>query len=117
MNDIPHRELGDFSRHGARQLRHGDDQLRHMVRAGVGADAGADGLLQVVAECDAVAQFHKQDDAHVGSAVSDDILPDDQTLEHFRDLLHLPVDLRRANAHAAGVERGVAAAEDHQAVV
>ena len=88
-----------------------------MVRAGVGADADADGLLQVVGERDTLAQFDEQHNPHIRSTVDDDILPDHQTLEHFRDLLHLPVDLRRANAHAAGVERGVAAAEDHQAVV
>ena len=44
-------------------------------------------------------------------------LPDHDALDHLRQLLHLPVDLRRADAHARRVQRRVAPAVDDQPVV
>ena len=69
---------------------------------------------QRVVELRAGAQAHEEDDAHVVVPV----LADGERLEHLGDLLDLAVDLRGADAHAAGVERGVGAAvDDHAAVL
>ena len=48
---------------------------------------------------------------------SSPFLADGDRFQHFGDLLHLPVDFGGADAHAAGIEGGVRAAVDDDAVV
>ena len=95
------------------EIAHLDDLLRHVVRTRVLADPPPQTVAEPVVQRQPVPQAHEQHDAHVALPV----LPHDQALHDLRQLLHLPVDLRRADAHAAGIERGVAPPVDHQAVV
>ena len=74
----------------------------------------ADALFEHrVVERDARAQPHEQHDAHVVVP----ILADADRLDDLRHLLDLVVDLRRADAHAAGIERRVGAAMDDDAAM
>ena len=59
-------------------------------------------------------QLHEQHDAHIALSQS---WPIDDALEHLRQLLDLAVDLRRADAHAAGIEHRVRAAIDDDAAM
>ena len=77
------------------------------------ADLLLDALVERVVECDAVAQPHEQHDAHVALP----FLADGERLEHLGDLLDLPIDLRRADAHAAGIQHRVGAAVNDDAAV
>ncbi|MNQ90831.1 hypothetical protein D3C85_1061850 [compost metagenome] len=45
------------------------------------------------------------------------MLTDGHAVEYLRDLLHLTVNLRRADAHTTGVEHGVGTAVDHHPAV
>jgi monoamine oxidase len=65
-------------------------------------------LLQVVVERDAVGQADEQHDADVVVPV----LADADRLQHLVHLLDLGIDLGGADAHAAGVERGIGTAVD-----
>ena len=56
---------------------------------------------------------HEQHDAHVVV----EILADGERLQHLRHALDLRIDLRRADPHAAGIERRVGAAVDDDAAM
>ncbi len=55
------------------------------------------------AKREAIAQPHEQHDPFVAVP----LLADHQALDDLVELLHLAVDFRRADAHAAGIEHGV----------
>ena len=59
----------------------------------------------------------RQPDEQHDALVAFPLLPHRQALEHFRQLLDLAVDLRGADAHAAGIERGIRPAVDDEAAV
>ncbi len=64
-------------------------------------------------ELHAVAESYEEHDPFIAIPV----LPDHEALDDLFELLDLPVDLRRADANAAGIEDRVRAAVDHQAIV
>ena len=66
--------------------------------------------------CQSFAQAHEQRNATLPCNIRQLILDDDR-LEDLVDLLDLPVDLRRSNAHTAGIERGIAPAMNDHAIV
>ena len=84
-----------------------------MARRRVLADAAADAILELVGERHAVAQPDEQHDALVVVPV----LADDEALDDLVELLDLAIDLGGADAHAAGVQHGIRAAVDDDAVV
>src|SRR3546814_3956828 len=77
------------------------------------ADLCLDPCRQRVVEHEARAQLHEQHHAHVALPV----LPNDDRFLDLLQLLDLVVDLSRADANAARVQRGVGAPVDDDAVV
>ena len=109
MDDVAHGELGDLAGLGARNVGDRHDPGRHVARAGARADlARGCAVSRSVVERARPRQPHEQHDAHVAVAV----LADAERLGDLRHLLDLVVDLRRADPHAARVERGIRAAMD-----
>src|SRR5690606_40270255 len=84
-----------------------------MPWAGVLADLLADALLQRGVQLHPRSQLHKEHHAHIPLP----LLPDGDRLQYLVDPLHLPVDFRSADAHAAGVEHRIRAPVDDQAAV
>src|SRR5690606_633720 len=112
--DVAHGKLGDLAGLRARNVGHGDDAGRYVAWAGTVADLGAYLLFQRFVERHALGKPHEQDHADVALP----LLADADCLDHLGQLLHLLVDLGRADAHAAGIQRGVGAAvDDHAAVL
>src|SRR5262249_48481628 len=89
------------------------DLRRHVARRSVGADLLVDAFHETVADDDPLAQLDEEHDAHIVLP----ILADDQRLQHFWHLLHLAINLCRADAHAAGIEHRVRAAVDDEAAM
>src|SRR5574337_2097317 len=112
VDHVAHRELGDLAADGARDVGHREDLGGHVARRGVVADRGFDFLDKRVIEPCAFAQTHEQDYAYVALPV----LADREALDDFRELFHLSIDFRGADAHAAGIERGIRAAVDDETV-
>src|SRR5204863_505084 len=79
-------------------------------------DIRADTLLELLVEREAGPELHEEHDARVFRVVRRPDLADRDRLFHLVDTLDDAIDLRGADAHAAGVERGVGAAvDDHRA--
>ena len=110
---VADRDLGDLAVASLRDVRHGGDQRGHVTRRGSGPDSAADGLDQLVGELAAVAHHDEQDDANIVAH----LLTNHDTLEDLVNTFDLAVDLRRADAHAARVERGVGSTVDDVATV
>ena len=113
MNHIAHGELGDLATDGSRDVGDLHDPPGHVVRRRGGADAPANLLAQGIVQGGTFPQAHEQHDAGVVLPV----LRYHEALHYVRQLLYLPVDLRRADPDATRVERGVAAAIDDDPVV
>ena len=110
MHHVAHGEFGDLAGFGARNVVHLHDAGRHMARACAFADAGADLLFQRLVQRDALGQDDEKNDADIAIP----FLADGDGFRHFRQAFHLRIDFRRADAHAAGIERRVRAAmNDH----
>ena len=87
---------------------------RHVARRRVLADAHRGcAPASASSSADAVAQPDEQHDALVALP----LLPDHERLDDLVELLDLPVDLRRADAHAARVQHGIGSAVDDDAAV
>src|SRR5258705_13723269 len=84
-----------------------------MTRACSGPDLALDPLLQGVVKLVPGLADDKQQNPDVVVP----ILADDDRFLDLRKLLHLPVDLRRADPHTAGIERRVGAAVDDEAAM
>ena len=117
VHDVAHRELDDLVALGARNVRHLHDLRRHVPRRGVGADVLLDPVDERRIEREAVLQAHEQDHAHVAHLARRPILADDEAFDDLGQLLDLAIDLRRADAHAAGIERRIGAAVEDEAAV
>ncbi len=76
------------------------------LRAGAGADLGFDFLAQLIVESKPFGKHHEQHHAHIVVP----ILADDDGFLDLFELLHLAVYLRRADPHAARIERRIGAA-------
>src|SRR6185437_9910865 len=116
MNDVADGDLTDLSADGARNVGHLHDYAGHVVGAGMFAHALPDPLPQRIGQDQGFAQPHEEHDAHVTRPLAR-LLRHGDALDDVIELLHLPVDLRGANANAAGIQRRVAAAQDDPAVV
>lgn len=113
MHHVPHRKLGDLARLGARNVGDGHDLRGYVARRGALADLLPDLRHQCRVQHRAGLEPHEQHHAHVTLPV----LPDGQRLDHFRHLLDLRIDFRRADPHPARVQRGIGAAvNDHAAM-
>src|SRR5690606_5083682 len=113
VDDVLYREFHDLAADGARNVPHLDDLRRNVARRGVGADDLANALSQSIVQRQAFAQPHEQHDALVALPA----LAHGDGFQHFLELLHLAIDLRGADAYAAGVEGGIRTAVDDHAVV
>src|SRR5260221_8179028 len=113
MHHVTHRQLDDLAGFGAGNIRDLDHLGRHMARRGVLANLRLDFADQFLIQGQAIAQPNEQDDAHVIVP----ILADDDTLDDFRQFLDLTIDLGGTNAHTAGIEYGVRATKDDDAVM
>src|SRR5688572_8899505 len=78
------------------------------MRARVFLDPRPDPFPERLVEPLALAQPNEQDDTRIRAELTGDILPHHDALDDLRKLLHLPVDLGRADAHATRVEGRVA---------
>src|SRR5687768_10324783 len=118
MHHVADRHLGDLPADRARDVGYPNDHLGHMIGTRIFANEFADAIPQCVVERDTFAQPDEQDDAHVPIVAVDHVLADDQAFDDLRQLLDLSIDLGRPDAHATGIECGVApAGDDHAAMV
>src|SRR4051795_13656894 len=113
MDHLTHGELADFAADRPRDIGHLDDAPRHVVRARMLPDAEANPFLQAGIEPVLRAEPHEEHDPDVAVP----LLPDHHAFDNLRELLDLPVDLRRPDPNSARIERGVAPAQNDQAVV
>src|SRR5690606_16745794 len=113
VHHIAHGQLHYLAAAGTRYVLHRNDACRHMPWAGVLADLLADAPLQRGVQLHPLTQLHKEHHAHIPLP----LLTDGDRFQHLVDTLHLPVDFRGADAHAAGVEHRVRAPVDDQAAV
>src|SRR4051794_20031795 len=113
MDHIANRQLSDLAADGPGDVRNGNDALWHMMGTGVFPDPAPDPFPQGLIQRATLAQADEQHDAHVALP----LLADDKAFDHLRQLLHLAVDLRRADTHPARVERRVTPALDHKPAV
>ena len=67
-----------------------------------------------VVKVQTIAETHEQHDALVRTALASERLPDHDALNHLRHVLHLPINLSGANAHATGIQRRIAATVDDE---
>src|SRR2546426_8647278 len=111
MHHVAHRQLDDLPALGARDVFDLQDLGRDVPRGGVLADPALDCVDERIVERAIFAQLDEQHDPHVARPV----LPDHQRLDDLLQLLDLAVDLRGADAHAAGVQHRVGAAMDDDA--
>src|SRR5205085_9534228 len=98
-----HRELADLAADGARNVFNLDDLLWDVQRRRVLAQLIDDLVAQILIERRARPQLDKQNDSHVARRTAVDLLPYRDTLQHFRQLLYLPIDLGGANPHSAWI--------------
>src|SRR5438552_4904425 len=117
VHDIAHRQLDDLPALGARDVADLHDLRRYVARRGVGADLLLDAVDQCLVERDAVAQADEQHHTYVAHLARRPILADDDALDDLVELFDLAVNLGRADAHTAGIERGIRASVDNHAVV
>ena len=87
------------------------------MRAGVRSDLRANLVLERVGERHACGAAARRARCARRVPRRSHVLPDHEALDDLGQLLHLPIDLRRADPHAAGIERRVAAAVDDHAAV
>src|SRR5258708_11150886 len=80
----------------------------------VGPDLFTDTIAQIVIEHAVRGESHEEYDPQIRATLVGELLSDHQALDDLGKLLDLPIDLRRADSHAAGIERGVAAAVDDE---
>ena len=113
MDHVAHREFGDLAGERSGHVRHLQDDRRHVARRCVFADAAAQVRDQRRIQAGTFAQGDEQDDAGVAFP----LLAHAHGLRHGIHRLHLAVDLRGADAHAAGIQHGVAAAVNDDAAV
>src|SRR5215472_12783610 len=117
VHNVAHRELDDLVRLGAGNVGYLQHLRRHVPRRGVLAYSRLDSLDEGFVQQQAVAQLHEQHHADIADLTGGPGLADDDRLHHLVQLLHLAVDLRGSDSHAAGIEHGVGAAvDDHPAV-
>ena len=117
VNDVAHGELDDLAALGARNVGHLHDLRGHMARRRVGANMLLDAFDQRLVEREAVCRRTNSTTRTSPDLAGRPVLADDEALDDFGQLLDLAIDLRRADAHAAGIERRVGAAVDDEAVV
>src|SRR6266581_3413499 len=117
VNDVAHGELDDLVRLGAGNIGHLHDFRRHVPRGGVRADPVLDLCDERVIEREPLAELHEQHHAHVADLPRGPGLADGERLHHLVQLLHLPVNLGGADAHAARIEHRVRPAVDDHAFV
>ncbi len=92
---------------------HREDHGGHMAGRGAIAHLLLDQGDQLVIQGDARRQPHKENNAHVIVPV----LADGQGLKHLGDALDLGIDFSGADAHAAGIERGIGTAMNDEAAM
>src|SRR5262245_52993052 len=100
MYDVAHGKFYYLPTLGARNVGHLDDARRDVTRRRVLPDLRTDRVGSFPIEHQTVPQLHEQHDPLVAIP----LLPNDEALQHVRQLFHLPVDLRRADPHTAWVE-------------
>src|ERR1700681_969218 len=114
MDDVADGELDDLAGFGTRNIGDRDDLGRNVPRACAQADRRFDASDKRVVQLRARPKPQEKDDAHIARPV----LSDRKRLDDFRDLLDLSIDLGGADAHAAGIERGIGTAmDDHAAML
>src|SRR5437899_1019741 len=117
VHDIAHRKLHDLVALRPRYVGHLHDAGRYVARRRVGANVRANPLDERFVERNAVLKLYEQHDAHVAHFARWPVLTDHEALDNLGQLLHLPIDFGGADAHAAGIQGGVGAAVDHEAIV
>ena len=107
------REFDDFARLGAWNFGHLDYARGYVAWRAFGAHGLTNLLAQRVVEFETGLQCDEQNHAHVVVPV----LTDDNALDDLVELLDVAIYLSGADAHATGVQRGVGATVNDDAVV
>ena len=116
VHDVAHRELGDLAGLGARDVGDRDDLRRHVARRW--RRCGSWRRIRCVERRRRASTPSRSRTNSTTRTSSSQSWPMTSALDHLRQLLDLAVDLGRADAHAAGIERRVGAAvDDHAAVL
>ena len=111
MDDIADGDFGDLARLGSGNVVDGDNPGGHVPWRAIEANLGFDEVRQLFVQLQAFAQAHEKHHADVAFP----ILADGDAFNNLVQFFNLPINFRRADAHAARIERRVRAAMDNHA--